>query len=83
MNIKLFGITKTIIGDSSLFISTSVQRSSRISDVSSLKTYLIDCYPELEDLRSLAVAVNNSYATGDTKIGEEDEIALIPPVSGG
>src|SRR5688572_15205946 len=33
--------------------------------------------------RSFIVAVNREYATADRTIGREDEVALIPPVSGG
>ncbi len=36
-----------------------------------------------ESLPSLAVAVNQHYAGPDTKLKSEDEIALLPPVSGG
>ncbi|MEX0314736.1 MAG: MoaD/ThiS family protein, partial [Allomuricauda sp.] len=32
---------------------------------------------------SLAIAVNNNYATDEESIDSYDEIALIPPVSGG
>lgn len=32
---------------------------------------------------TLAVAVNESYATADTSLNDGDTIALIPPVSGG
>lgn len=40
---------------------------------------------EMEDglLRSLAVAVNREYAQLETRLSEGDEIALLPPVSGG
>ncbi len=34
-------------------------------------------------LRSLAVAVNQEYARPDTRLHEGDEVALLPPVSGG
>ena len=41
-------------------------------------------HPELEGLRErVRVAVNREFATGDVEIGEGDEVALIPPVSGG
>jgi len=40
-------------------------------------------YPELGKLSSLAIAVNNSYAQDEEEINSYDEIALIPPVSGG
>ncbi len=33
--------------------------------------------------RRAAVAVNRSYASGDTVLEEGDEVALIPPVAGG
>ncbi|MXX34045.1 MAG: MoaD/ThiS family protein [Acidobacteria bacterium] len=33
--------------------------------------------------RRAAVAVNRSYANGDTVLSEGDEVALIPPVAGG
>jgi len=36
-----------------------------------------------ESTASLAVAVNQQYAAPDTKLKADDEIALLPPVSGG
>ncbi len=40
--------------------------------------------PRLKELLpSLAVAVNQQYAGPDTKLSPDDEIALLPPVSGG
>jgi molybdopterin converting factor subunit 1 len=36
-----------------------------------------------ESLPSLAVAVNQQYAGPDTKLHADDEVALLPPVSGG
>ncbi|MCM3783232.1 molybdopterin converting factor subunit 1 [Neobacillus mesonae] len=54
------------------------------STVSELKTYLTDAYPEASSLiQSALIAVNMEYAPGHVIIKEEDEIALIPPVSGG
>jgi molybdopterin synthase catalytic subunit len=41
-------------------------------------------FPKLkESLPSLAVAVNRQYAGSDTKLSPDDEVALLPPVSGG
>ena len=40
-------------------------------------------YPKMKALSSMMVAVNNSYAPDDLELKEGDEIALIPPVSGG
>lgn len=81
MNILLFGITKDIVGSNTL--SMPLAATGQITTVGALKTYLQKTYPGLKDLSSLAVAVNNSYAEDSVKIGHFDEIALIPPVSGG
>ena len=41
-------------------------------------------FPEVADLRtSTRLAVNKAFRDSDTLLTEEDEIALIPPVSGG
>lgn len=84
MTILLFGITKDIVGSSTLSVPTSSITNRTIpKTVSELKKYLGDTYPELNKLSSLAVAVNNAYAEDDQLINAFDEIALIPPVSGG
>ncbi len=45
---------------------------------------LLARYPLLAPLRpSLQVAVNQRYAAPDTQLSENDELALIPPISGG
>lgn len=84
MTVLLFGVTRDIVGSSSFSIPKSSefgQGSSRT--VGDLKMYLGTMYPQLLQLTSLAVAVNNSYAEDSTIINTFDEIALIPPVSGG
>jgi molybdopterin synthase sulfur carrier subunit len=81
MTILLFGITKDIIGSSSL--SVPLSSAGKLRTVGELKNYLGNSYPRLKTLSSLAVAVNNSYAKDSAKIDNFDEIALIPPVSGG
>ena len=37
----------------------------------------------LEDVSALRVAVNQEFATFDTKIVDSDEVALFPPMTGG
>ncbi|MDR8394141.1 MoaD/ThiS family protein [Aliifodinibius sp. S!AR15-10] len=78
INLKLFGITKEIIGKTEI----EFQISSPI-DVSSLREKLKQEFPKLEDLKSLAIAVNGEYVQQDLPLTEDDEIVLIPPVSGG
>ncbi|RIY12483.1 molybdopterin converting factor subunit 1 [Hymenobacter rubripertinctus] len=80
MNLKiaLFGIAREIVGQSTLEVAAPAGQSAR-----GLLVALHAQYPALAGLSSLAVAVNNEYATDDTPLHERDEIALIPPVSGG
>ncbi len=48
-----------------------------------LERLLAECPALREWLPSLRVAVNCEYAALDTVLHEGDEVALIPPVSGG
>jgi molybdopterin converting factor subunit 1 len=78
LQLLLFGITKDIIGKSPFRFE--LKGDNRVGN---LMDELYKQYPSLQDLNSLAVAVNGTYAQGDLLINENDEIALIPPVSGG
>ncbi len=51
---------------------------------STLLAALLEHYPAMAPYaRSLAVAVNQSFTPGSTPLKDSDEIALMPPVSGG
>ena len=76
--INLFGITKDIVGSNITEIEIS-----QLSDVQTVLSKLKTNYPKLNDIKSLLVAVNSEYAESDLVLSETDEIALIPPVSGG
>lgn len=80
MNLKiaLFGIAREIVGQPTLDLTAHEGQS-----VQELLGQLRQEYPGLSRLSSLAVAVNNEYAPDDALLHERDEIALIPPVSGG
>ena len=77
IKVKLYGIAKDIVGSSSLSIT------EEISTVGNLLEYLQSAYPAFEKLKSLLVAVNDEYARPEAEINETDEVAIIPPVSGG
>ncbi len=80
MRIKIlaFGITKDITGTKEFHFD--VKAGATAAD---LKAALLDQYPPLLRLNALAIAINGTYATEDVAIQENDEIVLIPPVSGG
>ena len=78
LTILTFGITRDIIGASEFQLQLPAP-----ANVDSLQQHLRSTYPALDDLRSLRVAVNGAYATPQQALQQADEIALIPPVSGG
>ena len=52
--------------------------------VGELLAHLVTLHPSLSEmLGSVSVAVNMSYARSSDVLNEHDEVALIPPVSGG
>ena len=80
MNIKilLFGVTRDIVGSSTLEMDLPEEQS--VGDMMlSIRTQ----YPAINDLNSLLVAVNSEYVDESQVLNQNDEIALIPPVSGG
>ncbi|NME69556.1 MoaD/ThiS family protein [Flammeovirga aprica] len=79
MKILLFGITKEIIGSST--IDFTIDQTDLTSEM--LLDILKEKYPELSKLRSIALAVNGEHANGSEIVSDKDEIALIPPMSGG
>jgi molybdopterin synthase sulfur carrier subunit len=80
MKIKIlaFGIAKDIFGSTSVNLELAND-----STVYNLKYMLEQQYPRLKQLASYMVAVNNEYALPGDNLHERDEIAIIPPVSGG
>ena len=79
MKVKLFGITREIVGNSQLM----VPENQKIHTVGELKNWLFEQHPRLGNLNSLAVAVDHTYAENHTELTVGQEVALIPPVSGG
>jgi len=80
MELLLFGIAKDIVGKSVIDLSNL---DTLPQSVAELKKLLAIEYPDFSKLSSLAVAVNSEYATDDIALKKDDEIAIIPPVSGG
>jgi molybdopterin synthase sulfur carrier subunit len=78
VKVALFGVTKDIIGQPEIRFSLPSPAT-----VHTLLEQLNTDYPRLQGLSALAVAVNSEYAERDQALQTNDEIALIPPVSGG
>lgn len=75
--LKAFGIAREILNTRELLFESDARTLGEIREALNLQ------YPALKALKSLFVAVNLQYAGDDQEVLETDEIALIPPVSGG
>jgi molybdopterin converting factor subunit 1 len=78
ISVLLFGIARDLTGQST--VSVPLTENASVSD---LMGQLHLLYPALTGIRSLLVAVNGEYAEPEQQLSHNDEIAIIPPVSGG
>jgi len=78
VSILAFGIAKDIVGSKQFELEVADDAS-----VKTLKETLGEKYPEFKALRSFAVAVNSEYGEDDLLLKGYEELAIIPPVSGG
>lgn len=62
----------------------SLNTDLNVVSIKDIRSLLAERYPQLRDLleKSMA-AVNQEYANQDTIVTSADEVAFIPPVSGG
>lgn len=77
VKVKTFGVSRDILG------GREVELEINGNSVGDLRKTLSSLFPKLDKLNSLFIAVNQEYAADDKAILMSDEIALIPPVSGG
>jgi len=79
VRVLFFGILKDLAGK-----PCEVVKLCEPASVADVLSHYRENLPRLgELLSSLAVAVNQQYAGPATKLKENDEVALLPPVSGG
>ncbi len=78
LNVLLFGITRDIVGQSQLELEYNGE-----ANVAAFKQMLVNQYPKMDQLAHFKVAVNQEFASDEHSLQTGDEIALIPPVSGG
>jgi molybdopterin converting factor subunit 1 len=79
VRVLFFGMLKDLAGKSSE--NVELREGATVSD---LLTHVESQMPQLKDaMASLAVAVNRHYAELATELKADDEVGLLPPVSGG
>ncbi|MDQ6815695.1 MAG: molybdopterin converting factor subunit 1 [Bacteroidota bacterium] len=79
MEVILFGISREIVGEKKV----TVHAAENIQTVGALKQWMRQKYPQLQKLTSIAVAVDSEYADDEQLLLDGNEVAIIPPVSGG
>ena len=79
VRVLFFGAARDAAGHEELELSLSSP-----ANVTSARAQLLTAYPALARFgNSLLLAVNQEYALADRKISDGDELAVLPPVSGG
>jgi len=79
VRVLFFGILKDVVGSSSDVVELQDRASIR-----DLLAHYEAKIPRLkESLPSVALALNQQYASVDAELNGDDEVALLPPVSGG
>jgi len=63
-------------------MKTNSVRVENIDDIDALKICLSNAYPELNELK-ISIAVNKKIVHENMLLNDGDEVALLPPFSGG
>ena len=79
MKIHLYGMAKEALGARSI----ELQNTEGLSNVKELKERLKKEFPQFNNLPPMGIAVNENYAHDGDTVSADDEIVVIPPVSGG
>jgi molybdopterin converting factor small subunit len=79
VQVLFFGVLKDLVGRGSEFLE--LEEGATVADV--LAHYESRVPKMREMLPSVALSVNQHYSGPGAELGNGDEVALLPPVSGG
>jgi molybdopterin synthase catalytic subunit len=82
ITVRLFGMTKMLAGNQSS-LSLSMTDGRQVKDLVGLIETRYPAIGELIQKKKVLVSVNQEIAHDETVIGDNDEIALLPPFAGG
>jgi molybdopterin synthase sulfur carrier subunit len=87
LKVKSFSVLRDIIGNEQIIVQlpmTDGERRTRTTTVGDLRRRIHELYPAISARRIvMAVAVNAKVANDESVLNDFDEIALLPPISGG
>ena len=79
INVRLFARLRDIVGAGEI--------ATQVPDGATVRTVRDELTGEFPDLRAyqetISAAVNAEYSRMDARVGDGDEVAFLPPVSGG
>ncbi len=79
IQVKLFAMAREEVGSSELSLELPPGSTAQ-----AMLEILCASYPRLKPLhKHLRIAVNREFVKPDWQLSEQDEVAVIPPVSGG
>ncbi|MEL6133162.1 MAG: MoaD/ThiS family protein [Bacteroidota bacterium] len=78
IKLKAFGIAREIMGGGEVFFSWDGEKN-----VEGLQKALLAQFPRFQTVKSIKIAINEAYARPGQSIELQDDVAIIPPVSGG
>jgi molybdopterin converting factor small subunit len=82
LKVKSFAILKDIIGTQQMTLQ--LPRKDKGTTVADLRIRILELYPVISEQRiAMGIAVNAKIANEKSVINDLDEIALLPPISGG
>jgi molybdopterin synthase sulfur carrier subunit len=82
LKVKPFAILREIMGKEQ--ITLQLTRKDEGTTVADLRVRILELYPAISAQRiKMAIAINAKMANEKSIINDFDEIALLPPISGG
>ena len=78
VNVLAFGMASDITRSRSFEFECTQQ-----STIADFRKALVIVYPAMKELLKFSIAVNQEYVSDEMILNEGDEVAIIPPVSGG
>lgn len=78
ITVRLFALGRELVGAEQLTLEVAEN-----SSVETVVNQLKETYPPFSRLNSFLLAVNMEYVEPSAVLAEGDELAIIPPVSGG
>lgn len=78
IKLEAYGIAKEILETKHMSIELN-----EASTITALKEILLVRFPAFKTLKKISFAVNESYVADEYELKLNDEVIIIPPVSGG